>query len=179
MIDRIRNAFFILILLIYILFEELIWENTVVPIIRYISAFHFYRRFLEYVQMRANRNTVLILFIVPFLIGEVVGVFSGILAAQLHLLSAALLYTCKIPLIVVALAILQNGKDKLLTFGWFALCYVWIMKQLDKLHESRLYRQIHLTITRIRKRFKGRSNRMIRRIVYLYHRVRYSLKIRR
>jgi hypothetical protein len=176
MLRRLWNLLLVFVLLIYILFEELIWENTVVPIIKYISEFHFYRRFLEYVQLRANRNTVLILFIIPFLIGEVVGVFSGILVAQLHFFSAMLLYACKIPLIVVALAILQSGKEKLLTFGWFAVCYLWIIQQLDRLHESRLYQQIHLTITQVRKRFSGRSNQMIRRVGYIYNRMRYATK---
>jgi len=176
MIRRIRNTLLIFLLLIYLLFEELIWKSAVIPVIRFFSAFHLYRRFLDYVRLRAGRITVLILFTVPFLLGEIIGILSGILAARLFLLSAALLYACKIPLIVVALAILQNGKEKLLTFGWFELSYIWTIKQLDRLHESVLYRQTTLAINQIRTRLKSRSNLTLRMIIRLYRRIRYSIR---
>lgn len=175
MLHRIRNTFFVVVILIYILFEELIWKSTVAPIIRFISEFHIYRRFLGYIALQAGRTTVLFLFIVPFVIGEVVGIYSGILAAQLHFLGAVILYACKIPLVVIALAILQNGKEKLLTFGWFFVCYWWVIQQLEKLHNNRLYRQTNLSIKKLRKKFENRSSRMSRLIGRLYHRLRNSI----
>lgn len=176
MIRRIRNLLFILLILTYILFEELIWNTAVVPVIRYISAFHLYRRFLEYIRLRAGRMSVLFLFSVPFVIGEIVGILSGVLAANLYFTGAVLLYACKIPLIVVALAILQNGKEKLLSFGWFAVCYTWVMKQLDKLHNSVLYLQTLHIIGRIRERIAARSGRTRESIVRLYRHIRRSLR---
>jgi hypothetical protein len=175
MLHRIRNTFFVVIILIYILFEELIWKNTVSPIIRFISVFHLYRRFLEYIALQAGRITVLFLFIVPFVIGEAVGIFSGILAAQLHFIGAIMLYACKIPLVVIALAILQNGKEKLLTFGWFSVCYWWVVQKLEKLHNSQLYRQTNLWIKKLRKNFDNRSSRVSRLIGHLYYRLRNSI----
>lgn len=176
MIRRIRNAALVLIILTYILFEELIWNTAVVPVIRYVSAFHLYRRFLEYIRLKAGRITVLFLFSVPFLIGEGIGVLSGILAAKLYLFSAVLLYACKIPLVVVALAILQNGKEKLLSFGWFALCYTWTIRQLDKLHNAPLYLQTLHIIRRIRERLFNRSGRTWGLLIRLYRRIRYFIK---
>jgi len=176
MIRRIRNIIFILLIMLYILFEELIWNTAVAPLIRSLSAFHFYRRFLDYIQMRAGRTTVLILFIVPFLIGEAIGILSGILAAKLYIVSAILLYACKIPLIVVALAILQNGKVKLLSIGWFALAYRWITHQLEKLHSSSLYLQTINLIRHIRQRVASRSARTKGLILHLYHHIRRNRK---
>lgn len=138
------------------------------PVIHYVSAFHLYQQFLEYIQVRAGRITVLILFIVPFLIGEIIGILSGILAANLYLISAVLLYACKIPLIVVALAILQNGKEKLLSFAWFALCYTWIIRQLEKLHASAIYLQTVHIISHIRKRIASRSGQTRIKIAHYY-----------
>lgn len=175
-IRRVRNAILILLILSYILFEELIWNTAVVPIIRYISAFHLYRRFLDYIRLKAGRITVLFLFSAPFLVGEVIGILSGILAAKLYLFGAALLYACKIPLIVVALAILQNGKEKLLSFGWFALSYTWTVRQLDKLHNSPLYLQTIQLIRRTRERIFNRSGRTRELIIRLYRRIRYFMK---
>ncbi|MFA6396604.1 MAG: hypothetical protein WCW84_11620 [Sulfurimonas sp.] len=134
----------------------MIWEGAVAPVIHFVSDFHLYRSFLEYIELRAGRFTVLILFIVPFVIGEIIGIISGILVAHLYLLSAVVLYMCKIPLIVVALAILQKGKEKLLTFGWFTLCYQWSTTQLEKIHQSQLYQQIHVIIARIRTQITSR-----------------------
>lgn len=176
MVRRLRNTLLILLILSYILFEELIWKTTVAPLIEYISAFHFYRRFLDYIQLQAGRTTVLILFIVPFLIGEGIGILSGILAANLYLISAVLVYACKIPLIVVALAILQNGKEKLLSFGWFALSYRWVIRQLDRLHSSTLYLQTVHLISRIRERIADRSGRTKVLIARLYRRIGNYLK---
>lgn len=176
MIRRIRNLIFILLILSYILFEELIWNTAVVPVIRYISAFHLYRRFLEYIRLHAGRTTVLFLFTVPFIIGEGIGILSGILAANLYFTGAVLLYGCKIPLIVVALEILQNGKEKLLSFGWFALCYRWVMRQLDKLHGSVLYLQTVRILGRIRERIAARSGRTRESLIRMYRRIRRSVK---
>lgn len=167
-----RNTLFILLIFIYILFEELIWNTAVKPIIQYIAAFHFYHRFLYYVRFRAGRFSVLILFMIPFAIGEVIGTASAFMAAQLHLISAALLYTVKIPLIVIALGILQSGKEKLLTFGWFAVCYLWIVAQIEKLHSTRLYQQTLSSITSIRNRFFGRSSHLKRWFIHTYRHLR-------
>lgn len=172
----IRNGLFTLLIILYILFEELIWKNAVGPIIRYIAGFHLYRQFLDYVRFRAGRFSVLILFMLPFALGEAVGTGSALMAAQLHLLSAAILYTLKIPLIVISLGILQNGKEKLLSYQWFALCYGWTMKQIDRLHSSRLYRQIYIVSVQVRNRFKNRSSRLKRRITRIYHQIRHSVE---
>lgn len=175
LIRFIRNTLFIFLIFIYILFEEFIWKTAVKPIIQYIAGFHFYHRFLEYIRLRAGRFTVLLLFIIPFAIGEVIGTASAFMVAQMHIISAALLYTVKIPLIVIALGILQNGKDKLLTFRWFAVCYVWAMAQIEKLHASRLYQQIHNTGIIIRNRFFNRSSRLKQWVIRLYRHVRYII----
>jgi hypothetical protein len=81
----------------------------------------------------------------------------------------------KIPLIVIALGILQNGKEKLLSFGWFALCYTWVLAQIDKLHASRLYQQVQMTIQRIRTRYFNRSSYVKRWIARIYGRIRHSI----
>jgi hypothetical protein len=106
---------------------------------------------------------------IPFALGEVIGTLSAIMATKLHLYSAALLYTMKIPLIVIALGILQNGKEKLLSFGWFALCYTWVIAQIDKLHASRLYQQVHITINQTKSRFFNRSSYVKRWILHTYN----------
>lgn len=172
LIHYIRNTLFILLIVVYILFEEFIWKTAVKPIIQFIAAFHFYHRFLEYVRFRAGRFTVLILFMIPFAIGEVIGTASAIMAAQLHLISAALLYTIKIPLIVIALGILQTGKEKLLTFGWFSVCYIWVTAQIVKLHSSRLYQQLLINIVSVRSRFFSRSTRLKRWVIHTYRHIR-------
>ncbi|HZF70787.1 hypothetical protein [Sulfuricurvum sp.] len=174
LLRRIRNSFFVLLIFLYMIFEELIWKSAVAPIIRFINAFHLYRRFLDYIQFQASPLSVLILFMVPFAVGEVIGTLSAILAAQLHLLSAGLLYTMKIPLIVVALGILQHGKEKLLSYRWFALCYGWVMTQLDRLHSSLLYQQVHSVLILLRNRFSNRSSHLKRWIIRVYRLIRYS-----
>lgn len=168
----IRNTFLTFLIFLYILFEEIIWKSAVNPVIQYIVAFHFYRRFLDYVRFRAGRLSVLVLFMIPFAVGEVIGTVSALMAAQLHLVSAAALYTMKIPLIVISLGILQNGKEKLLSYRWFAVCYHWIMFQIEKLHNTPLYRQILIRIVRVRNRLKNRSSRLRKWITRTYYHIK-------
>ena len=78
-------------------------------------------------------------------------------------------------MIAIALAILQNGKEKLLTFGWFSVCYWWVVQKLEKLHSSQLYRQTNLWIKKLRKNFDNRSSRVSRLIGHLYYRLRNSI----
>ncbi len=150
LLQRIRDLVLSFIILIYILFEDFIWKKAVNPLIRYLSAFHIYQKFLEYVHLRAGRSTIFILFIIPFVIGEGIGILSGVLAAKLYVVSAVLLYLCKIPLIVMALAILNSGKEQLLSYWWFSLIYTWIMDKLDRLHRTAIYIKTVSLITHIR-----------------------------
>jgi hypothetical protein len=149
-LQRIRDLLLSFIILLYILFEDFIWKKAVNPLIKYLSAFHIYQRFLEYVHLRARRSTIFILFIIPFVIGEAIGILSGILAAKLYVVGAAFLYLCKVPLVVMALAILNSGKEKLLSYWWFALIYTWIMDKLDKLHHTIIYIKTVSLISHIR-----------------------------
>ena len=126
----------------YLVFEVLIWEEIVIPVINALKELRIYEKILEYIRTKAPREMVLFLFVLPFIIGEGLGIISGILAAKLYLLSALVVYACKIPLIIFAFAILENGKEKLLSYRWFAVSYAWSVAQLERLHNYPLYIQI-------------------------------------
>lgn len=126
----------------YLVFEVLIWEEIVIPVINALKELRIYEKILEYIRTKAPREMVLFLFVLPFILGEGLGIVSGILAAKLYLLSALVIYACKIPLIIFAFAILENGKEKLLSYRWFAVSYTWSVAQLEKLHHYPLYIRI-------------------------------------
>lgn len=159
-----RDTLFVVLILVYTLLETLIWEQAVRPVFRALAQLRLYRRFLEFVRNRASREAVLILFTIPFIIGEVLGVISGLLVAKLYFLSAAIVYACKIPLIVAALAILENGKEKLFSYGWFEIIYMWMTYQLQRLHNAPIYLQTMAVIRRWYLRIKNASDKIKRMV---------------
>ena len=124
------------------------------PAIGSLQKLRLYKKFLEFIRMHASRELVLVLFILPFILGEALGIISGILAVKLYIVSAFIIYICKIPLVIIAFAILENGKEKLLSYTWFKLLYTWITAQLTKLHHYPLYIQTIQKIKTVTSKIK-------------------------
>lgn len=150
----VRGIFYGILIVVYLVFEVLIWEEVVKPVINALKELKIYEKFLDYIRSKAPKEMVLVLFILPFVLGEGLGIFSGILAAKLYFFSALIIYACKIPLVIFAFAILENGKEKLLSYRWFALSYTWSVAQLEKLHNYPLYIQITGMVKKGVKAFK-------------------------
>ncbi len=142
MLKTTKQVALFFLVLVYLFFEEIVWEKIAIPIYNYIRDLRIHTLFLGYITSYANRYVVLLLFITPFLLGEILGILSGVLATQMHIISAIILYTLKIPLVLVALSILEAGKEKLNSFEWFAKTYNTTINILSRLKSSSFYQSI-------------------------------------
>ena len=136
----IRHALIGVIVVLYLLFEELIWETLVDPLVRALRRFALYRRFLDYIHERASPRVVLVLFVIPFVMGEGASLLSALLLAQWHVILAVMVYMLKIPLVIVALGIFQQGREKLLDhYRWFAWLYWRLLSGLSWIKATPMY----------------------------------------
>jgi uncharacterized membrane protein len=176
MLKRLKHLLLTLIVVTYILFEELIWEGVVIPAHTYISSLHIYERFITFVSSNTNRYVILLLFIAPFIAGEGLGIISGVLAVNLHLVLAIVVYLLKIPLVFIALSVLNAGKEKLMSFIWFAKSYNLITLMLDKIKHSEIYTTISAFAKNIKSRFLSTKNSVLTFMRAFYFEWRSKLK---
>jgi hypothetical protein len=139
MIKKFKRILLFFIVIVYLIFEELVWVRVVAPIYHFAEKLHLYDIFLEYVKNRAGRYTVLFLFVLPFIVGEGLGIASGVLAANMYIVGAIMLYLLKIPLVLLAFSILKNSKDTLYTFAWFMYLHKMTLKGIDVIKNSGTY----------------------------------------
>jgi len=135
---KIINFFLTLVVLLYIVFEELIWERFAQPIINYINSLKILKRLEVYLQT-VNSKFILVIFIMMFVIVEAQGLYAGVLFLEGKVVQGALLYAGKIPIAAFTFWIFRVTKHKLMEFGWFEKSYLWIMGVIDKIKASDVY----------------------------------------
>ena len=96
MYHKILNITLIILVFIYIIFEELVWEKFAKPIILLISKFQLFTNFAPKI-LALNSYVILIFFVSTFVIVEVIGIYAGLLFVSGHMTSAILIYVLKVP----------------------------------------------------------------------------------
>lgn len=139
---KIKHILVLFTVITYILFEELVWNKIAEPVYSFLKNLKFYELFLSYIHLSANRYTVLLLFVMPFVAGEFLGILSAVLAASTHILLAIVVYALKIPLVVIAFAILKAGDSKLESFALFSAARRAVIIIMEKIKSSTIYQKI-------------------------------------
>ncbi len=138
---------------VYILFEEIVWETIARPIYDYIHSL----RLLQKIEARVHRLpawVLLALFLVIFIKVELLGLLAGWMLVKGHAFTAVTLYATKVPIAAFAFWLFRISKDKLLTIGWFKTSYTFVMRQIDRIKSSEIYRQIKTKTAAIKARIK-------------------------
>jgi len=143
---------FILVFL-FILFEEIIWEGIAKPIYEKIESLHVIQK-LEVKIKQTNRYLLLAVFSVLLLTVEAAGVLAGIFFVQGHILFGLLLYITKIPIAAFVFWLFKASKKKLLSFDWFNWSYEKLMAGLDWLKERDSYKEMMAYMAQIKEKIK-------------------------
>ncbi len=122
----------------YIIFEELIWNVFVKPVVHYIKSLSIFDA-LQTTFLEMNRHLLLTVFIVILLITEVLGLVSGFCLVNGFIFTSIGVYACKIPVAIFTFWLFDLTKDKLMTFQWLKTFYEYIMGLLEKLMNSSVY----------------------------------------
>ena len=148
------NAVLTLLVLIYLILEELIWERIAEPIYEFIHGLKILQQ-VEITIVGLNRYALLVLFLFLFAVVEGLGIIAIGLFAQGLIIPATLLYAGKIPIAAFTFWVFKIAQDKLLTFVWFKFCYELLLSLLHTIKTSAIYLNIKAKIVAIKIWFKA------------------------
>ncbi len=153
MYKKILNIFLIVLVFIYIIFEELIWEKFAKPIITLISNLQLFQNFIPKI-LALNSYFILIFFVSIFVIVELIGIYAGILFISGHIISAIFIYVLKIPIAAFIFWFFSIVKSKLLEFKWFEVIYNYTILFISKIKNSSIYIMIKEKAYMLKKSLK-------------------------
>ncbi len=145
----ITNSILVVLVLIYILFEELVWNTFAKPLINYITDLKLLKKAKIYLH-KIDRRFILLGFLLLFVVAELIGIYAGVMFVSGHFITGALLYALKIPLVSLAFWLFNATKDRLLKFDWFKKSYYFIIGVMDKIKHSEAYEFVTTNAKRIK-----------------------------
>jgi len=178
LINRFIFVIQIILVSIFIVFEELIWEQIAEPIYDYLHELHILQALQERLQ-RVNRYVILVLFLILLISVEGAGLAAGVMAVRGMVVSAALLYGLKIPIAAFVFWLFHATEEKLLSFGWFRWSYEQVMALFAWIKSREIYQETLELAHRVKEafaRFKVRyfsgDNTISQRFRRLYWRLK-------
>ena len=190
MLSTIKNKFIslfqLILVLIYIIFEELIWEGVAKPIYEAIHGLKVLQKVEEKLQ-HINAYFILIIFVVLLVTVEIFGIYAGMLFVSGQVLLGLGLYISKIPIAAFTFWLFRVTEDKLMTFTWFKWLYGKIMSGIDWLKSREMYvktmerlKGVKARIKEYVKRFKSKyfskESPFVAKVKKLYKTIKASLK---
>ena len=101
------------------------------PVVRWLSRLRIVQRLERWIQSLPP-YVILVVMVVPFIIAELAKVFAVYWMAEGHFRSGMTIFIgAYVVSIFVCERILHAGKAQLMTIGWFAWIYNWIMALRD------------------------------------------------
>ncbi|WP_198305079.1 hypothetical protein [Arcobacter vandammei] len=158
MFNKLIDIFLVILVLIYIVFEELVWEKIAKPILNIFSNFILQFQIVEKIVLKIkslNRYLILFIFLIFFTIVELLGVYAAIVFVQGYISLAIFIYLLKLPLAVLILWFFDITKEKLLQFRWFEIVYEKLIYLKNRIKNSKIYLLIYEKIASIKEYFKN------------------------
>lgn len=144
--------FFVYIFVIlYMFFEEYIWQTIVVKVINKIKEYRLYAKYIEFMK-GSNRYFILIIFMILFIASEYLGIFSFVLFAQMKMMLGMFLYIVKLLVATIAFSTLNATKEILCSFIWFNYIYGKLVYFSEWIKNTKTYKNIK-HILKVCKRF--------------------------
>jgi hypothetical protein len=172
----------LLLVIIYIIFEELIWEGIAKPIYEAIHALKILQR-LEAKLEDLNPVMILVIFILLFAIVEAFGLYAGMLFVSGQMVLGLVLYLSKIPIAAFTFWLFRITEDKLMQFGWFKWVYEWIMKAIDWIKSSEIHQktvaymvQFKMRIKVFKEKYFSGTSPFLEKMKQLYKRLKTLLR---
>ncbi|MCF6190409.1 MAG: hypothetical protein L3J51_08015 [Cocleimonas sp.] len=176
-INTITHYLFVVLVLGYIFYEELVWERFAQPIVRYVQSLKLLQK-LEVVLQKVNGGVILVAFVLLFVIVELQGVYAGILLLQGKVLLWFLIYAGKIPIAAFTFWLFRVTKPKLMAFAWFEKAYNTVMSWIGWVKATDTYKEIKTKATEIKHYIKKNYMRDGDSIKKKFKRIYTRLKIR-
>lgn len=122
----------------YILFEELIWNIFAQPIYQYCKSLIVLEP-LKNTFLKMNRYLLLTVFIFILLLAEAMGLLAGLCFIEGYFVTGILVYGVKIPVAAFTFWLFDLTREILMTFAWLNTAYAWVMEMVDKLLNTAIH----------------------------------------
>ena len=172
----------LILVIIYIIFEELIWEGIAKPIYEAIHSLKILQK-VETKLQDVNPSVILVLFVVLLAIVEIFGIYAGILFVSGKILLGLGLYLSKIPIAAFTFWLFRVTEDKLMQFGWFKWLYEKMMAGIAWLKSREIYKEtmerlksFKVTIKKWKEKYFEKESPSVIKVKKLYKSVKSSLK---
>lgn len=186
MLSAIKHRFIsllqLLLVITYIIFEELIWEGIAKPIYEAIHALKILQR-IEAKLERVNPSVILVIFVILLTIVEAFGIYAGMLFVSGQVFIGLVLYISKIPIAAFTFWLFRVTEDKLMQFGWFKWLYDWIMRAIDWIKSSEIHQktiaylvQMKTRIKILKEKYFANKSPFIEKMKQLYQTLKESLR---
>ncbi len=176
----------LLLVLIYIIFEELIWEGISKPIYEFIHSLKILQK-VETLLYAVNAYVILFIFVLMLVSVELLGIYAGVLFVSGKIWHGLILYLTKIPIAAFTFWMFRVTEDKLMQFGWFKWIYDLVMKFIDWLKHLDIYKEtmsklklwkekIRAWRLRIKEKYFSKESAFVIKIKRLYTVIKASLR---
>ncbi len=180
--NRLLSLLQLLLVITYIIFEELIWEGIAKPIYEAIHALKILQK-IEAKLERVNPSMILVIFVVLLTIVEAFGIYAGMLFVSGQVLLGLALYISKIPIAAFTFWLFRVTEEKLMQFGWFKWLYDLIMKAIDWIKSSEIHQktieyllQIKTHIKSLKEKYFANKSPFMEKMKRLYKTLKESLR---
>jgi len=171
----------LILVFIYIVFEELIWEGIAYPIYQYVHSLKILQKVEEKLH-GVNAYIILVIFVFMLASVESLGIYAGILFVSGQVLLGLSIYVTKIPIAAFTFWMFRVTEDKLMQFGWFKWLYESAMKIIVWIKSSDTYISMMIYLKRIKEQMKlfkikyfSKESRFTAKIKNLYRSIKESL----
>ena len=137
----------------YILFEELVWNIFAQPICQYIKSLIVLEP-LKKTFLQMHRYLLMTVFIFILVLAEAMGLLAGICFIEGYFITGIFVYVLKIPVAAFTFWLFDLTKAQLMTFNWLKIAYEWTMCMIDKLLNSAIHVYIKSRIMAIRLKMR-------------------------
>jgi len=184
--NKLTSLLQLILVIIYILFEELIWEGIAKPIYEAIHSLKILQK-IEHKLQHVNALVILVIFVVLLSIVEAFGIYAGMLFVSGQVALGLALYISKIPIAAFTFWLFRVTEDKLMTFAWFKWLYTKMLDAIEWLKTREVYVKtmerlkaikvkLKKTVDRVREKYFSKESPFITKVKNLYKTIKSSLK---
>jgi len=180
--NKLMSLLQLVLVIIYIIFEELIWEGIAKPIYEAIHSLKVLQK-VEAKLQHVNASVILIIFVVLLAIVETFGIYAGMLFMSGQVLLGLGLYLSKIPIAAFTFWLFRVTEDKLMQFGWFKWLYEKMMEGIVWLKSREVYistmqrlKELKVLVKTWKEKYFAKESPFIIKLKKLYKSVKSTLK---
>jgi len=184
--NKLTSLLQLILVIVYIIFEELIWEGIAKPIYEAIHSLKILQKIEEKLQ-HVNASVILAIFVVLLSIVEVFGIYAGMLFVSGQVTLGLALYVSKIPIAAFTFWLFRVTEDKLMTFTWFKWLYMKMLDAIEWLKTREVYvktmerlrvlkEKLKATMQVLKEKYFSKESPFIAKVKNLYKTIKSSLK---